>query len=156
MNDGLIAVLLMLIYCGSSLGLIIGIWHIMHYLDEKPKLSISFFLKWIGWTVLVLTIFSTTGSLPEQVTEITEITKSELQNEYKLNNDLTTGKAYAYYKFVNIKTGQVIVLSDKEYLKINCNNFKINVFEVKRVHNIIGQRVVHDYYNINSQIECIN
>lgn len=156
MNDFGFMFLKFLVLFGICLGVVVAAWHILHYIDEKPKVTTPFVLKWLGWTIIVVTVFVSTYELPLQLTKITEISKSELQSDYKLNNDITTGRPYSFYKFINTKTGQVIVLPDTEYLKINCENFKLNVFEVKRVDQIMGQIYVHNYSTFDTKIECIN
>lgn len=154
MHDFFIMIAATFIYVACGLGIILGIYHLLHDNDDKLKINNVYILKWFGWSLLIVTIFLSTNSLPNQVVKLKEISKNELKLDYALSNDLTINKEPKSYKFVNKKTGYIIDLHYSEYVKAQCDDFIVNVFEVKRAHEIIGFTFIHDYYNIVSQIEC--
>lgn len=88
---------------------------------------------------------------------IDTINYNEYSNQYKLKVINIVGKHSGYNKYMIVDTfnGRVVNLSESNYMKLNCTNFNINVFE----GSIIFKYIFYEYKisdEFTGEVLCLN
>ena len=144
-SSGILSIILLLTLCYINYSI---------YYNFINKYNNVIMLIFVG--LLIFICILKTGQYKESK-YIDTINYNEYSNQYKLKVINIVGKHSGYNKYMIVDTfnGRVVNLSESNYMKLNCTNFNINVFE----GSIIFKYIFYEYKisdEFTGEVLCLN
>lgn len=108
----------------------------------------------------ILWVFTLIGILNSGKSDIDRfsynIDSTVYRSDYKseIINKISKHSGYNIYKIINLNGGEVVELSENEYLKLNCKQFNIKVFEEITVFHYIFYNYEINRNEYNAVVNC--
>lgn len=145
---------IILLFCLIS-GIALFLYMINQLINKKYKIAFNYA---IVVYVLILFFNSTNSTYESKLVQKEIITQDVIVENYihDIQNVQTKSSGYNKYRLLNVKNGNIIKLSEDEFVKLKCEKYNIIFYNILREYTLVGIKINFASDDTEYRVNCIN